>query len=116
MADTYYAWGEIHTSGDAAEDDSVKKVKPGDTVSASDLGVSDEDFEALVESGAVRTEEYPELPEGYTGSPAQYAQEQAVAQAQVDEAQGVLDQASGKSEEEAPAATPTRATQAKAEK
>lgn len=98
MADTYYAWSDIRSS-EAEETTDVKVTKAGETVTASDLGVSDEEFQALVESGAVKTEEYPELPEGYTGSPAQYEKEKVVAQATLDEAQAVLDSASGKDEE-----------------
>jgi len=103
MADTYYAWSEIQVGTPADEsEEKVKKVKQGETVSASSLGIPDEEFESLVESGAIKTEEYPELPEGYTGSPAQYAQEKAAAQAQLDEAQAFLDmnQDDGKTEEE----------------
>lgn len=46
-------------------------VRPGDSVSQSDLGVSDEEWQDLIDSGAVREQEYPEdLPPDV--SPAEY--------------------------------------------
>lgn len=66
MADTYYAWSNfvIPASGDKA----AKKFKPGDTVSMTDLGVPKEEWDAYVESGAVRTTKYPEMG-NFLGSP-----------------------------------------------
>lgn len=65
----YYAWTEIK-AGD-------KSAKAGDTVTAEKLGIDKEEFDAMVESGAVREEKFPDLPEGYTGSPSDYYKEQA---------------------------------------
>jgi len=69
MTDTYYAWSNF-------TNDEGKKFKPGAKVSASDLGVDDEEFQAFVDSGAVRTVEFPELPEGFTGSPREFRLQQ----------------------------------------
>ena len=60
----YYAWSEIK-AGD-------KSAKPGDTVSASDLGLSKEQFEELVEAGAVKEEKFPD-PGDFPGSPVEHA-------------------------------------------
>jgi hypothetical protein len=67
---TYYAWNTFPVEWD--DYGSVtKKVMPGDTVAQSDLNVSDEEWESLIESGAVSEDEYPELPPQV--SPAEYA-------------------------------------------
>jgi hypothetical protein len=116
MADTYYAWSEIQVGeGDEAET-KVKKVKAGEEVSASSLGIPDEEFDAMVEAGAVKTEEYPDLPEGYTGSPAQFAQEQAEAEGKIAEAELVLNPIDEADQESAaPKATQQKATAGKAD-
>jgi hypothetical protein len=54
MADKMYAWSPIVR-------DEGKPVKVGDSVSASDLGIEDEDFQALVDAGAVRKVKYPDI-------------------------------------------------------
>lgn len=106
MADTYYAWSEIQVGEGGEEAQKVKKVPAGEEVSASSLGIPDEEFDAMVEAGAVRTEEYPDLPEGYTGSPAQFAQEQAEAEGQKAEAELILNPIDEADQETAkPAAT-----------
>ena len=114
MADTYYAWSEIQVGEGDETESKVKKVKHGEEVSASSLGIPDEEFEAMVESGAVKTDEYPELPEGYTGSPAQYEQEKAAAQAKIDEAQSFLDMSGEGTEEEKAAAAASKPAATKA--
>lgn len=53
----YYAWSPIR--GAVHSDGSRIDVKVGDEVSASDLDMSDEDFQYLIDTGAVRTSEYP---------------------------------------------------------
>jgi hypothetical protein len=80
MADSkYYAWTDIMG---ASEPDSkgnrlpVVVVKRGSTVSAKKLNISDEDFNQLIESGSVRTTAFPDLPEGFTGSPVDHWREQ----------------------------------------
>lgn len=69
MADTQYAWSPIQ-AGD-------KSAKFGDQVTAEKLGISKEDFEALVDSKAVRPVKPPQLPEGYQGSVIDFYREKA---------------------------------------
>jgi hypothetical protein len=57
----YYAWSNIQAG--------EKSAAPGDTVSASTLGLSEEEFEELVEAEAVREDKYPEGMEDFAGSP-----------------------------------------------
>lgn len=78
MADMV-AWSEIR-HGEAGEDDKpgdTKVIKPGESVSQGDLGLDDDQWAQLVESGAVRTMAYPEMPETFQGSPVDYLREQA---------------------------------------
>lgn len=56
----YVAWSEIHSGKD---DGNVVIVRPGDAVSASDLGLDDEQFQELIDGGSVREQDYP-VPEG----------------------------------------------------
>jgi|SRR6476646_831415 len=55
-----YAWskfkGEVNEWGQV-----TKWIMPGEKISQSDLGVSDEEWDSLVESGAVREDEYPDI-------------------------------------------------------
>ena len=75
MADTYYAWSKFNTEVNEFGQP-TETVMPGEEISQKDLDVSDEEWEALIESGAVSTEEYPEdLPDGM--SPAEYYRAQA---------------------------------------
>jgi hypothetical protein len=68
------AWSEIRGKDDAV-------AHPGDTVTASGLGLTDEEFQALVDEGAVREAPFPkELPEGQ--SPTEYAKQQLTAMAE----------------------------------
>ena len=83
MADaTYYAWSPIRGGKRTGEGDDAKveavNVAAGETVTASKLGVSKEEFQALVDSGAVRTQKYPDLPEGYQDSPVNFMRQQAL--------------------------------------
>jgi hypothetical protein len=55
----------------------TKVIKPGETVTQDSLGLNDEQFRQLVESGAVRTLEYPDMPDTYQDSPVNYLREQA---------------------------------------
>jgi hypothetical protein len=57
MAEQYYAWTRIPVSRNEWGQ-LEKEIQPGDKVSASDLNVSDEEFQELVDIGAVRTDEY----------------------------------------------------------
>ena len=78
---TYFAWTPIlvgkkgETTGDKTAIE-AKTVKVGEQVSASSLGVSDDDFEEMVNSGAVREYEYPDLPKGYPDSPINFMKDQ----------------------------------------
>lgn len=67
----------------------TKTIMPGESVSQSDLGVSDEEWEYLVETGAVREEEYPDIPADV--SPAEYQKSVANAAVELSEAQAALD-------------------------
>lgn len=63
--ETYYAWSPIKVGGKFNEEtqqvDDVKVINPGDTVTAADLEVDDEEFmEEYVRGGVVRPDEYPE--------------------------------------------------------
>lgn len=52
MAGTMYAWSPIlHAKG---------RVNVGEEVTAEKLGISDDEFNELIESGAVRSQKYPE--------------------------------------------------------
>jgi len=79
MADLV-AWSPIKvgTSGEKPGDTGTTEViKPGETVTQDSLGLSDDQFKQLVESGAVRTLEYPDMPDTYQDSPVNYLREQA---------------------------------------
>jgi hypothetical protein len=58
---TYYAWSNfkktINEQGQVTE-----WIRPGDTITQSDLKCSDRDWTDLIEVGAVRTKEYPPIP------------------------------------------------------
>lgn len=75
----HYAWSEIVHGAEVDKDGtflSNKSVPVGSEVNASKLGISKEDFDALVESGAVRTDKYP-VPEGDGRSPIEYLRTKA---------------------------------------
>lgn len=64
MADTYYAWSPIKVGGKVNPEtqmvEDVKVINVGDTVTAKDLGVTDEEFQTeYVAGGVARTVEYP---------------------------------------------------------
>jgi hypothetical protein len=60
MADTYYAWSnfpvEFNEWGQA-----TKTIKVGEKITQSDLKVTDEDWQGLIDVGAVSTDKYPEV-------------------------------------------------------
>lgn len=64
----HYAWSPIRAGKNSA--------KFGDTVTADKLGVSKEDFEAMVEAKSIREKAPPKLPEGYQGSVVDFLREQ----------------------------------------
>ena len=71
---TYYAWSNFPVQYDE-HGRVTESIEVGDPVSQSDLDVSDEEWDELVENGAVSEDEYPDIPAHV--SPAEY-------QAQVD--------------------------------
>jgi|SRR5580765_3729328 len=89
-----YAWSkfkkEVNEWGQVTE-----WIMPGDKISQGDLGVSDEEWESLVETGAVREDEYPDVPADVP--PAQAEKEEAQQEAVVEELKMQV-----KEEEEAP--------------
>jgi hypothetical protein len=67
---TYYAWSNFPVEhNDFGQP--TKTIKAGEKISQSDLKISDEDWENLIELGAVREEEYPK-DLGTMESPAEY--------------------------------------------
>lgn len=74
MATTYYAWTNIR-GGTAKE---PKTVEVGSKVTASDLGISDNEFQELIDIGAVRTYEYPDMGK-FPGSPVELRKAQLAA-------------------------------------
>jgi hypothetical protein len=57
MADeTYYAWSFIKV---ADKDGNIERIKPGTEVTEESLGTTDEHWDELLESGAVRSSEWP---------------------------------------------------------
>lgn len=73
-----YAWSNFQADWNKEENKWNFRAKPGDEVSQSDLGVEDDEWEALIASGAVREQEYPEaVATGeYSDSPNKYYIEQ----------------------------------------
>jgi hypothetical protein len=68
-----YAWTTFRTEID--ENGQTKKaVKPGEEVTQSKLGVSNDEWDYLIENGAVREDEYPDIED--TKSPAEHIREQ----------------------------------------
>ena len=70
MAETHYAWTPI--KGGTAE--KPVNIARGAKVTKSDLGVSDADWDAMVQAGAIRTKKHP-APEDYEGSAVDYLRE-----------------------------------------
>jgi hypothetical protein len=83
-----YAWNnfpvEVNEYGQP-----TKTIKVGDAVSQSDLDVSDEDWEEYIATGAVREEEYPDVPADV--SPAEYQKQMDNAKVELVEAQAAID-------------------------
>jgi hypothetical protein len=113
----YYAWSNFPVERNEWGQP-TKVIEVGDSISMSDLGVSKEEWEALIESGAVSEEEYPDIPDSV--SPAEYEKDQAVQQATLDELQTRINeqkeaakQATTRPAEESTAAQPKAASTAK---
>jgi hypothetical protein len=80
---TYYAW----TRFEAERNDwgvATKIINPGDAVTASDLGVNKEEFDEYIDSGAVRTDKYPDMG-NFDGSPTEFARRELARAARGDE-------------------------------
>lgn len=88
-----YAWTNV-SAGD-------KSAKYGEVVTASKLGISKEQFDAHVESGAFRTTKPPDLPETWQGSPVDYLRQQADQAGEDAAALAAYDVVEEKEEEEA---------------
>lgn len=86
MAEKYYAWSELRLGG---ESDLIRSatgaerrvitsrevVMPGEEVTKADLkkrGATDEDWEAMLAGGSIRTYPMPNMPEGSTQSPTDF--------------------------------------------
>lgn len=75
MAKTYYAWSRFNAPVDE-NGKAGKRFEPGDTISAGDLGVDEEEWKILVKEGAVREQPYPK--NIGTSSPAEHFKKQLV--------------------------------------
>ena len=80
------AWAPIksgkNNGTDKEPDMQTISVNPGESVSQDALGVDDDGWKQLVESGAVRTMAYPDMPETYQNSPVEYLRDQVKAAAE----------------------------------
>jgi hypothetical protein len=65
MAAKYYAWTEINLG--------EKSIPPGTVVTPKELG---DDWDSLLECGAIRTQTYPKMPASWLGSVRSFRQEQ----------------------------------------
>lgn len=73
-----YVWSEIKY-GD-------KVIKVGSEITQESLGCPDEEWEQLKEARVVRNTKYPDIPEGFTGSPREFVLEERKRQlAEVDD-------------------------------
>lgn len=70
---TYYAWTNFPVERNEWGQ-VTKTIECGEEVTAQKLGVSKEEFEDLVEIGAVSEEEYPDIPDSV--APAEYEKQQ----------------------------------------
>src|SRR5215831_18856654 len=74
-AETYYAWSNFPIERNEAGQ-ATKVIAAGDKISQDDLDVSDEEWQSLIDVGAVRTDEYPEDLPDYM-APAEYERAKA---------------------------------------
>lgn len=75
----HFAWSEIRYGAEVDKDGTLvgyKTIPAGQQVSKSKLGVDDAGWEQLIEAGSVREYEYPDMPEGYNGSPIDFLRAQ----------------------------------------
>jgi len=111
MAGKYYAWSNFDIERNEWGQ-TVNVIHVGDEISQSQLNISSEEWDELVASGAVREEEYPDVPADI--SPAEYERNQAVMQSAVEELQ-LSAATAGKTMEEIAAADAEAAESAPAE-
>lgn len=80
MAKDLVAWSPIESSKNNGthKDPDLEKiiVKPGESVSQDALGVDDAGWAQLLESGAVRSQAYPDMPETFQGSPVEFLRDE----------------------------------------
>lgn len=84
MADeTMYAWSnfEIPDSDDPGNPRKLTRITPGEEVSQEMLGVDDAEWEYIVEAGAARRQEYPDMG-NFQGSPVEFRKAQLSAAAE----------------------------------
>jgi len=74
MAKAYYAWSPISLT----VDDKPKVIARGAKVTASGLGISDDEFQAMIQAGSVRPAQFP-APDDYEGSALDWHRDQLVA-------------------------------------
>lgn len=77
-----YAWSNIQHGVDRDTTDPTvitryHTTKRGSVVTADKLGLSDEQFQELVDAGSVRSIPYPDMPDTWGGSPVEWYREQA---------------------------------------
>lgn len=72
----YYAWSPILYARDEKTGRDVS-LKLGETVTKEKLGVSNEDWDALAEAGAIRENKPPNMPPEFQGSIVDYLRQQA---------------------------------------
>ena len=72
----YYAWTDIVKAG--SEEGSREVIKAGESVSESDF--SEDDWAQLVEARSVRTQNYPNMPADFGGSPREFIVKQVTEQ------------------------------------
>jgi hypothetical protein len=80
MAKDLVAWSPIVSSKDKGTkkepDLEETTIKPGESVTQDALGLDDAGWAQLLESGAVRSMAYPDMPETFQGSPVEFLREE----------------------------------------
>lgn len=77
-----YAWSTIRTKvNDWGQ--AIESVKPGDVVTKEKLSVSDADWDAMIASGAIREEEYPDIPDHISPAEHYAAQDAALSRGEL---------------------------------
>lgn len=80
---TWYAWNnfEIPDEEFPTNRSKARRITAGEEVSASDLGLTDEEFQSYVDIGAIRNYEHPDMGD-FGGSPVEYHKAQLAAAAE----------------------------------